>query len=74
MIVNRAQDYTSTNLTLNPPLQEGQVNPMRRDTIVVPPSTSATLRIVADNPGVWFFHCTRDVYTYSSPMTKRWMV
>jgi len=57
MIVNRAQDYTSSNQTLNPPLQEGQANPMRRDTIMIQPSASATLRIVADNPGAWFFHC-----------------
>ncbi|KAK2465583.1 hypothetical protein APHAL10511_002475 [Amanita phalloides] len=57
MIVNRAQDYTSSDPTLNPPLQEGQSNPMRRDTIQVPPSSSVTLRVVADNPGVWFLHC-----------------
>lgn len=67
MIVNRAQDYTSSNQTLNPPLQEGQANPMRRDTILIQPSGSATLRIVADNPGAWFFHCTRDVSTYLRP-------
>ncbi|TDL21948.1 Fet3 protein [Rickenella mellea] len=56
-IVNRAQDYTSDDPTLNPPLTEGQANPIRRDTVQVPGGTSATLRFVADNPGVWFFHC-----------------
>ncbi len=31
--------------------------PMRRDTIVLEPYGYAVLRYVADNPGVWFFHC-----------------
>ncbi|KAF9003375.1 Fet3 protein [Cyathus striatus] len=57
MIIGRSQDYTSSDPTLNPPLQEGQANPIRRDTIQIPSLNSATLRIVADNPGVWFFHC-----------------
>lgn len=57
-LVNRADDYTSDDPTLNPPLQEGQANPMRRDTVHVPSGSSVTLRVVADNPGVWFFHCT----------------
>ncbi|KAH7915028.1 Fet3 ferroxidase, partial [Hygrophoropsis aurantiaca] len=56
-IVHRAENYTSTDPTLNPPLIEGQENPMRRDTVVVPAGGSATLRFVADNPGAWFFHC-----------------
>lgn len=57
MIVGRAQDYTSDDPTLNPPLVEGQANPMRRDTFQVPSMNSITLRVVADNPGVWFLHC-----------------
>jgi iron transport multicopper oxidase len=57
MIVNRAQDFTSTDPTLNPPLVEGQLNPMRRDTVQVPSMNSVTLRLVTDNPGVWLFHC-----------------
>ncbi|EPQ53867.1 ferroxidase [Gloeophyllum trabeum ATCC 11539] len=56
-LVGRATDYTSDNATLNPPLDEGQANPMRRDTVMVPSMGSATMRVVADNPGVWFFHC-----------------
>ena len=28
-----------------------------RDTILVPPSTSVTIRFAADNPGNWAFHC-----------------
>ncbi|KAI0305242.1 Fet3 protein [Multifurca ochricompacta] len=56
-IVNRAEDYTSSDPTLNPPIVEGQANPMRRDTVQVPAGTSVTLRVVADNPGAWLFHC-----------------
>lgn len=58
MLVGRSQDYTSDNVTLNPPIEEGQANPMRRDTVQIASGTSATLRVVADNPGVWFLHCT----------------
>ncbi|KAH9053032.1 ferroxidase [Lactarius vividus] len=56
-IVNRANDYTSSNSTLNPPIMEGQVNPIRRDTVEVPPGGSVTLRVMADNPGAWLLHC-----------------
>lgn len=34
--------------------------PIRRDTIVLPPQGSVVLRFVADNPGVWIFHCHID--------------
>ncbi|KAF9226367.1 Fet3 protein [Gyrodon lividus] len=56
-IVNRAQQYTSTDPSLNPPVVEDQVNPMRRDTVAVPGGGSVTLRVVADNPGAWLLHC-----------------
>lgn len=56
-IVGRSEDYTSDNATLNPPIVEGQANPIRRDTVQIPSMHSATLRFVADNPGVWFMHC-----------------
>ena len=56
-IVNRAQDYTSSDPALNPPLVEGQANPMRRDTVQIPAKNSVTLRVIGDNPGAWFFHC-----------------
>lgn len=32
-------------------------NPMRRDTISVPPEGFVLIRFRADNPGAWFFHC-----------------
>ncbi|KAL4068587.1 Ferroxidase [Scleroderma yunnanense] len=56
-IVNRAEQFDSNDPTLNPPLVEGQANPMRRDTVVIPGGGSVTLRVVADNPGAWLFHC-----------------
>ena len=59
-IVNRADDYTSDDPTINPPLREGQANPIRRDTIQVLSMHSATLRLVADNAGAWLFHCHID--------------
>ncbi|RMZ92479.1 hypothetical protein DV736_g294, partial [Chaetothyriales sp. CBS 134916] len=34
--------------------------PARRDVFVVPPQGSWVIRFVADNPGVWFFHCHID--------------
>jgi hypothetical protein len=56
-IVNRAEDYTFTDTTLNPPIVEGQADPMRRDTVQVPEGSSVVLRFVADNPGAWMLHC-----------------
>ncbi|KZV80843.1 laccase [Exidia glandulosa HHB12029] len=56
-IVNKATDFTSDDPELNPPVQEGQANPVRRDTVQIPSMGSATLRFVADNPGAWLFHC-----------------
>ncbi|KAK5045365.1 hypothetical protein LTR84_009228 [Exophiala bonariae] len=34
--------------------------PSRRDTFVVPPHGHYVIRFVADNPGVWLFHCHID--------------
>jgi len=56
-IVNRAVNYTSSDPILNPPIVEGQANPIRRDTVGVEGGSSAALRFVADNPGAWIFHC-----------------
>ncbi|KAF5353736.1 hypothetical protein D9758_008639 [Tetrapyrgos nigripes] len=57
MIMGRAQDYTSDDPILNPPVVQNQTNPMRRDTVHIPGGEAVTLRFVADNPGAWFFHC-----------------
>ncbi|KAF9879170.1 multicopper oxidase [Colletotrichum karsti] len=32
-------------------------NPMRRDTVTIPGFSHVVIRILADNPGVWAFHC-----------------
>jgi hypothetical protein len=61
MIVGRSEDYTSTDPALNPPIVEGRPNPIRRDTVQIGGS-SATLRIVADNPGLWLFHCKSSLH------------
>ncbi|CAG8266059.1 unnamed protein product, partial [Penicillium nalgiovense] len=34
--------------------------PARRDTFVAPPQGNFVIRFVADNPGVWLFHCHID--------------
>lgn len=34
--------------------------PARRDTLILPPQGYFVIRFVADNPGVWFFHCHID--------------
>ena len=34
--------------------------PIRRDTVVLPAQGYLVIRFVADNPGVWFFHCHID--------------
>ncbi|KAJ1820793.1 ferroxidase fet3 [Coemansia sp. RSA 2598] len=36
--------------------------PMRRDTFVVPAFQYARIRFLADNPGVWLFHCHMDIH------------
>lgn len=77
-LVGRSTDYTSDDPELNPPLNESQPNPVRRDTVQVPSGESVTMRVVADNPGVWFFHCTSfplctlcaSFLTYPSALTR----
>ncbi|KAI0347221.1 Fet3 protein [Trametopsis cervina] len=56
-LVQRSTDYTSDDPELNPPINESQTNPMRRDTVQVPSGQGVTLRFIADNPGAWLFHC-----------------
>ena len=46
--------YDPTNHTAFPN------TPARRDTFVLPPHGFFVIRFVADNPGVWFFHCHID--------------
>ncbi|WVO16800.1 hypothetical protein L204_104486 [Cryptococcus depauperatus] len=52
---------TSDDPVINPvAVDEGQKNPARRDTVVIPGGGSVTLRWRADNPGAWMFHCHID--------------
>jgi iron transport multicopper oxidase len=39
--------------------------PMRRDTIMVRPNGNLRIRFVADNPGIWLFHCHIEWYVKS---------
>jgi iron transport multicopper oxidase len=39
------------------PVNETQINPVRRDTVHIPAESYAVIRWRADNPAVWFFHC-----------------
>ena len=55
MIVARSLYFSDPELDL--PVVEGQVNPIRRDVFQIPPGQSITIRVVADNLGVWFLHC-----------------
>ena len=55
MIVARSLNFSDPAQNL--PVVEGQANPMRRDVFQIPSGQSITLRVVADNPGTWFFHC-----------------
>ena len=59
-MVHKSMDVTSTDPAINPPVVEGQANPMRRDTIQIPAGGSTTIRFRADNPGAWFIHCHID--------------
>lgn len=68
-IVKRGDDYTSNDTTINPPLKEGQANPIRRDTIQLLSMQTATLRFVADNSGAWLFHCHIDWHFSSVRLT-----
>lgn len=64
-VVYKSQDVTSSDPTINPPFNASQANPMRRDTVMIPPGGSAYLRFRADNPGAWFFHCHIDPHLVS---------
>lgn len=56
-VVWRQLNVTSPNPKDKPPFKPHQSNPIRRDTVSVPPTGVVAIRFVADNPGAWFFHC-----------------
>ncbi|KAJ6425365.1 hypothetical protein OIU84_026018 [Salix udensis] len=47
---------------LNDPQKFNLINPLIRNTINVPVGGWAVIRFVANNPGVWFFHCHLDTH------------
>lgn len=59
-VVWRQTDLTSDDPADRPEFNPNQTNPIRRDTVMVPPTGQVTIRFVADNPGAWFFHCHID--------------
>ena len=63
MIVARSLNFSVP--TLDPPVVEGQANPMRRDVFQIPAGQSITLRVVADNPGAWLLHCESKTISFS---------
>ncbi|CAI7624527.1 unnamed protein product [Penicillium manginii] len=52
-------DPVAYNATENPS-SSFPTYPARRDTFVAPPQGNFVIRFVADNPGVWLFHCHID--------------
>jgi FtsP/CotA-like multicopper oxidase with cupredoxin domain len=38
------------------------VNPIKKDTIIVPVGGYAVIRFFSDNIGFWFFHCHVEVH------------
>lgn len=50
-LVHKSFDVTSDDPMINPPFNESQANPSRRDTVTIPPTGSITIRWRADNPG-----------------------
>lgn len=46
----------------NDPAKYNLVDPVERNTVAVPPNGWVAVRFLADNPGVWFFHCHFDVH------------
>ncbi|RUS21464.1 Cupredoxin, partial [Endogone sp. FLAS-F59071] len=50
--------YDPSNTTITNSLRFK--NPLRRDTSTIPPMGWTVIRFVADNPGIWAFHCHID--------------
>lgn len=59
-VVWRQEDLTSDDPADKPEFNPNQTNPIRRDTVMVPPAGRVAIRFIADNPGAWFFHCHID--------------
>ncbi|KAJ1941256.1 ferroxidase fet3 [Kickxella alabastrina] len=62
-IIESGPSGVSSIARLDPaPVKKFSGWPMKRDTVVVAALHYVKLRFVADNPGVWLFHCHMDVH------------
>lgn len=53
-LISESFNVASDDRSINPLVPEGLANPMRRDTVMIPPDGgSRTVRFRADNPGTW---------------------
>lgn len=53
-LVSESYDVSSDDRSINPLVPQSNPNPMRRDTVMVPPDGGArTIHFRADNPGTW---------------------
>jgi iron transport multicopper oxidase len=55
-VVSRSDDNAG-NFVQNASTPEVPHMPMQRDVVTVRPGGNLRIRFVADNPGIWLFHC-----------------
>ncbi|KAM3279820.1 hypothetical protein ACQJBY_046913 [Aegilops geniculata] len=55
------------------PAKFNLIDPVERNTVVVPAGGWVAIRFLADNPGVWFMHCHLEVHA-SWGMRMAWLV
>lgn len=56
-VVGKYDEWNADDASKNPTPNDTDVNPMRRDTVAVPPNGASIIRFRADNPGTWLLHC-----------------
>jgi len=42
----------------------------RKDTVIVKPQQTMSVKLVADNPGIWMLHCHNGYHTDAGMMTR----
>lgn len=66
---NTTLDFCNNAEWRNPKWKHGNIpglnliNPIRKDTIIIPTGGYAVIRIKSTNPGKWFMHCHVEVHT-----------
>jgi len=53
-VVSKGTPYSGN---YNPSTATIQLDTVKRDVVLVPQNSYVVIRLVADNPGVWFMHC-----------------